>query len=82
MYASGYSPIEIEYFAKSEKFWLMSQGILEQEYQYYIHNSDPNAEVFGFRFAKDSILQKSLPTNLLNTTLLDYEIMSLLGTNP
>lgn len=82
MYASGYSPLEIEYFATSEKFWLMSQGILEREYQYYIHHSDMSAEVFGFRFAKDSILQKSLPTNILNPTFLDFEMMSLLATNP
>ena len=82
MYASGYTPQQIEHFATSEKFWLMSQGELEREFKYYIHNSDKNAEVFGFRFAKDSILQKSLPTNLLNPTFLDYEMMALLATNP
>ena len=82
MYASGYTPQQIEHFATSEKFWLMSQGELEREFKYYIHKSDKNAEVFGFRFAKDSILQKSLPTNLLNPTFLDYEMMALLATNP
>jgi NTE family protein len=82
LYASGYSPLEIEYFATSEKFYMMSQGELEKEYEYYIHHSDLNAEVFGFRFAKDSILQKSLPTSLLNPTFLDFEMMTLLATNP
>ena len=33
MYASGYSPLEIESFVTSEKFWLMSQGELEEEYE-------------------------------------------------
>jgi len=82
LYASGYSPLEIEYFATSNKFYLMTQGELEDEYKYYIHHSDRDAEIFGFRFAKDSTLQKSLPTNLLNPTSLDLELMILLSTNP
>ena len=47
----------------------------KERFLYYIHHSDSNAEVFGFRFAKDSILQKSLPTNLINPTFLDFELI-------
>ncbi len=82
LYASGYSPIEIEQIAISEKFLLMSDGELEEEYKYYIFNSDVDADVFSFRFSEDSTLQKSLPTNLINPTFSDFELMSLLGTNP
>lgn len=82
MYASGYSPMEIEYLATTESFYKMSQGELDEKYKYYIFNSDQTAEVFGVRFSKDSIFQKSLPTNLINPTSLDLELMHLLGTNP
>ena len=82
LYASGYSPLEIEYFANSEKFWLMSQGKLEEEYKYYIYNSDVDGDVFSFRFSEDSTFQKSLPTNLINPTFSDFELMALLSINP
>jgi len=82
LYASGYSPLEIEQIAISEKFLLMSQGQLEEAYKYYIFNSDVDADVFSFRFSEDSTLQKSLPTNLINPTFSDFELMTLLGTNP
>jgi len=82
MYASGYSPLEIEYLALSDKFLLMSEGELEEAYKYYIINSDIDASVFNFRFSEDSTLQKSLPTNLINPTFSDFELMSLLATNP
>ena len=82
LYASGYSPLEIEHIAISEKFLLMSEGELEEAYKFYIFNSDMDANVFSFRFSEDSTLQKSLPTNLINPTFSDFELMSLFATNP
>ena len=82
LYASGYSPLEIEHIVLSEKFLLMSEGKLEEAYKFYLFNSDIDANVFDFRFSKDSTLQKSLPTNLINPTYSDFELMFLLGTNP
>lgn len=82
LYSSGYSPKEIEILAQSESFYLMSQGILEEKNKFYFHKEDLNSEILSVKFAKDSIFQKSLPTNLLNSTYLDIELMSLLATNP
>lgn len=82
LYASGYSPSEIESLVTSEKFLLMSEGELQEAYKYYIFNSDIDANVFNFRFSKDSTLEKFLPTNLINPTFSDFEFMTLLGTNP
>ncbi len=82
MYASGYSPLEIEHLATTEEFYNLTQGIIDEKYKYYFHNSDETAEVFGVRFNQDSIFQKFLPTNLLNPTALDLQLMYLLGTNP
>ncbi|MFD1550557.1 hypothetical protein DNU06_16400 [Putridiphycobacter roseus] len=82
LYASGLSPLQIEAIAKSEKFFLMSQGLIEEEYKFYLHNADIDAELLSIKLSKDSIIQKSLPTNLLNSTYLDLELLHLLGVNP
>ena len=82
LYASGFSAAQIEQIVLSEQFTLMSNGEIEEAYKYYIERPDDDAELMSFKFAKDSIFQKSLPTNLLNPTYLDLELMHLLGTNP
>jgi NTE family protein len=81
LYASGYSPWEIEALVLSTQFQLMSAGEIEERYKYFISQSEEDAELMSFRFAKDSIFQKSLPTNLLNPTSLDLELLHLLGMN-
>lgn len=82
LYASGYSPEQIEAIVLSDQFQLMSSNDMEEMYKYYIEQPDDDATLMSFRFAKDSIFQKSLPTNLLNPTYLDFELLRLLGFNP
>lgn len=82
LYASGYSPYQIEEIVLSESFEVISQGDIESEYKYYIEDADEDAGLFSLHLSKDSILQKALPTNLLNATFLDLKMMSLLGLNP
>lgn len=82
MYASGYSPWEIEALVTTERFYLLSKGELDLNERYYFSEEDENAELISYRFSKDSIFRKSLPTNLLNPTALDLEILSYLAFNP
>ena len=82
LYASGYSPWEIEAIVTSEKFSLMSTGDLEEEYKSYILQDDGDAELVSYRFAKDSLFARLLPTKLLNATFLDFEMANMLGLNP
>ncbi|MBD3637466.1 MAG: patatin-like phospholipase family protein [Crocinitomicaceae bacterium] len=82
LYASGYSPQEIEELALSEAFEVIANNDIEAEFKYYIEEPDKDAGLFSLHLTKDSILQKALPTNLLNPTFLDLKIMSLLGLNP
>lgn len=82
LYASGYSAFEIEAIVMSDQFQLMTIGEIEEQYKYYIQKPEDDAELMTFRFAKDSIFQKSLPTNLLNPTYLDLDLLRLLGMNP
>ena len=70
MYASGYSPTEIELIVLSDKFQLMSTGDLEEEHKYYINQPDEDAELVSYRFDKDSLVKRLFPTNLLKIWLL------------
>lgn len=81
MYASGYSPLEIEAIAKSPEFYNLTQGILEDENKFFIHNTDVDSELLSLRFTTDSIAQKFLPTNILNSTPLDLALLSFLRVN-
>ncbi len=81
LYAAGYSPWQIEELVLNERFQLMSSGQIEDDYRYTIHKQDRDAELMSLRLAKDSVFQKSLPTNILNPTFLDLEILNYLGSN-
>jgi NTE family protein len=81
LYASGLSPWQIEEIVLDSRFQLMANGELEDEYEAAIYRPERDAEIVSLRIAKDSLLHKSLPTNLLNPTFLDLEILNLVGRN-
>lgn len=80
MYSIGYSPAEIEEYVLSERFQLMSSGKLERSQEFLFQKDDEDASLIDLAFSKDSILKKSLPTNYIRPTLLDFEMMYVLGT--
>ncbi len=80
LYASGYSPKEIEAYVLSKRFQLMTQGSLENNQQFFFLEDENDASIFSIPFAKDSTLLKSLPTNFISSVLLDFEMMRILGT--
>lgn len=82
MYASGYSPEEIEAIVLSESFEVIANGDIEDEFKYYIEEPDNDASLFTLRLSKDSIFQKALATNVLNPTFLDLKMMQFLALNP
>jgi NTE family protein len=79
LYACGFSPEEIEAYVLSEDFQLMTTGKLNPDKQFLFREEDLNAHVLSFSFSRDSILKKSIPLNLVTPTLLDYEMMRILG---
>lgn len=80
MYACGYSPKEIEAYVLSDRFQLMASGRLERKQEFLFQKDDDDASLIDLAFSKDSILKKSLPTNFIKPTLLDFEMMYILGT--
>lgn len=79
MYASGYSPAEIEQYVLSDAFQLMVKGQERSELQYFFYQDAPSASMFNFSVSQDSILQKSLPLALIDPTSFDYEMLKIFG---
>ncbi len=79
MYASGYSPAQIEAYVLSESFQLMVKGQEDAKHQFYFYQDAANASMFNFTISQDSILQKSLPLALIDPTYLDYEMLKIFG---
>jgi NTE family protein len=80
MYASGYSPEEIEKFVLSEEFLLMTNGKLKANQHFSLREDENDADLLNVTFTLKNILKKSLPTNVVTSTYLDFEMMKLLGT--
>lgn len=80
LYSAGYSPQEIENYVLSEEFQLMTSGKLKASQRFLYKEEESNASLFDISFSRDSILKKSLPTNFITSSYLDFEMMKMLGT--
>jgi NTE family protein len=74
MYVSGMSPAEIEAYVLSDNFLKMASGEVSDEKSFYLKAEDINAGMLSVPFSGDSIFKKSLPTNFITPTFLDYEM--------
>lgn len=80
LYAAGFSPEEIEAYVLSEEFQLMSKGKVKPTQRFIYKEEETHAGLIDLSFSRDSILQKSLPTNFITSTYLDFEMLKILGT--
>ncbi len=76
LYASGYTPEEMEAFFKSETYLKMVNGQTEEKYIYEWSGSNVDPSIVSLSFAKDSIFKAKLPTNLINPSAIDFELMA------
>lgn len=79
LYAAGWSPLEIDSLFRTETFKIMADGGIEPEYQYYFKQDAPDASLISLRLDLDTTLQYSLPTNLREPALIDFEQMTQFG---
>lgn len=79
MYAAGYSPEEIEAFAKSDAFLKMATGQIETHQRFTYRESDENAAMFKFGIAIDSSILTSIPTHYRSSAYVDYKLLELCG---
>ena len=77
LYASGYSPDEIEAFFTSEEFRKNYKGESNNEFSYFFKQQEENASWFEYRLNLDSGFRNSIPTNFINSVPLDFKLMEI-----
>lgn len=77
LYASGYSPDEMEAIITSPEFVYWSTGKIDPRYTYYFKAPTPNAAWLDLKFNIDSIIKPSLPTNLISPMMMDFAFLEL-----
>ncbi|MFP5470501.1 MAG: patatin-like phospholipase family protein [Bacteroidia bacterium] len=79
LYASGYSPHEIDSLLISEKFLLMANGEIEDEHKFFFKSDMQDASLINIDFSKNFKTESFLPTNYIFPNLLDFELINLLS---
>ena len=78
-YAAGYSPKEIEEIFLSDKFKNWANGQLDDKYVYYLRQKKEDPSLFTFKLNLDTIIEISLPTNLVSPSAINYALMQYLA---
>lgn len=75
LYASGYSPIEIEKMVKDETFYKLTKGEMSVKLGYYINKREDYASWLMFKLSFNNSFLTNLPTNLINSVPIDFYLM-------
>jgi NTE family protein len=76
LYASGWTPQQMEALVLSEKFKFMVDGKMERDYVYFFKKPDFDPSWVTYKFTIDSIRIRNLPSSLVTPAALDYEMMA------
>ncbi|MDQ3190093.1 MAG: patatin-like phospholipase family protein [Bacteroidota bacterium] len=79
MYASGYSPKQMEQIVNSQMFKSIANGDIDDKYVYYFKQKDPNSSWVTLRFSPNSFIETSLPTNLISPIPTDLSLLEQLS---
>lgn len=80
LYASGYSPDQIEAMVTSDEFRNAANGIIQEKYKFYLKKSSENAAMINWNFKLDSTFEVNIPTNFINSTAVDFGLLSYFAT--
>jgi len=75
MYAQGYSPAQMDSIVNTDDFRNWATGVIDEDYSYYFRKKEDNASWMTIKFSLDSIIQTTLPTNLVNSVPVDFALM-------
>ncbi|HKC69002.1 MAG TPA: patatin-like phospholipase family protein, partial [Bacteroidia bacterium] len=75
-YAAGYSIEEIEKIVTSEKFAELTRGYIDKKYQYYFFRKEDDASWITLKVSFDSSLVTNIPTNVINSVPIDFEMVN------
>lgn len=77
LYASGYSPDDMEKIITSDEFAGWVSGKVDEKYTYLFKKSTPDASWVDFKFKIDSVITPFLPTNIVSPVLMDFAFMEI-----
>lgn len=75
MYAIGLTPWQIDSIVSSEEFKNNSKGIIDDKLLFNYRRKDINASWVEIKFSPNSILESSLPTNLISPIPLEFSLL-------
>lgn len=75
LYASGFSPIEIEKMVKDVTFYKLTKGEMSVKLGYYINKREDYASWLMFKLSFNNSFLTNLPTNLINSVPIDFYLM-------
>ena len=75
LYVQGYSPSQMDSIVNTDEFLVSATGVTDENYAYYFRKKDDNASWMTIKFSLDSIIQTTLPTNLVNSVPIDFALM-------
>lgn len=75
LYAAGYTPKQMEEFVLSPDFQNIAGGTIKSRYIYYFRQKISDGSWVNFRFAFDSSLISSIPTNLISPVPIDFALL-------
>jgi NTE family protein len=79
LYASGYSPTEIEKIALSEDFQNWLSGYYENEHRYFYNKKPENPSFITAKLQIDTGFNVKLRSNLINDVPLNFALLELYG---
>jgi NTE family protein len=77
LYASGYTPEEIEAMVLSDKFTETSKGTFDDEFSYYLKQKNLDPSYIRLKLKPNQPLSNSLPTHVYDSQQLDFYLMTL-----
>lgn len=79
LYASGYSPTEIETLMTAPEFKRWASGEIDAKYQYYYKRKEPNSSWISLPFEYKKRFKAKLSFNLVPTHVMDITFMEILA---
>lgn len=77
LYSAGYTTQQMEKLFSSEEFMLWASGKIDARYVHYFKKLPDDASWVKLKITLDSIFETNLPTNIVNSTSLDFGLAEL-----
>jgi NTE family protein len=75
LYAAGFTPWQIDSLFNTEEFKNNAKGIIDDKLIFNYRRKDNNASWIEIKFSPNSLLESSLPTNLISPIPIEYSLL-------